>query len=941
MSASQASPRFAFYAAIHRLIEVTLGYHTMSSLDLMGSPSELTRHHQAVTWQHQSTDPDVNLTMPTKINHTDAQYHILVIPNLLEKYEAAINKHLHSADGDGQHPSPQVEVIDLLQPLSTAVLVPSLMYPREFTPRSWNADHFQIYQWLRHHAQTKHRIMLAKTLPSPKVKPEPSPQSEPLKEGASTTLQDEMTKMREELLKLRAMCAPMATPPPTPAVSTNNLNGPAYNPIQDTPTSNVSSQPVSSTYSDGHPDPSDDQMSAYRQSSHWDDIAVILRRKFSPTIQDAASKHRYFLPRVAERELHGTYGQKCIYHLMQNRSLIPTRRLGVSSSSTGNVTMEERSLCWRNYLLQFVSPVRDALETGLPCTSWLLALRSAILSDISARGEDSIAHTHNFVNVVSALEADRPLWQVMRANGKGEVHGDTSILLDLFLELLSRMYSMPSDETQSKRRFDSFKRQSVGSLHEAMRVLQDLYLQMKNPPSNPNNLPRTALLSSREHVMNILEKFMEVIENDKHRPWAAQLRNNIRRDVDDCLSEMQLGRKDLTDLSPTPTNQMMQKWVNFENFLNSEHERENQRTNRKDAKPRRNADAENETGEAPYRTELTKWNFWKDRASQRLADSRQGYEDTLAGRTLTNEEVRELRRQVNTIKHATNNDSPDTLRSNRAMLKTSRSITNPRGEGMYGKSETEEKPRQPRPPRNVIAAAVPPPPPPPSQRPAWAAEKPWGRGGGRGGGNPGGPVDRQPPRSQYGNEPPPSYNLQPFVQATDSRSSTPQGRKPVENGDAYNHAKPLGQRATLIPPQWTTEEQEAFKRDWIKLRVLDNLINTPSAAEAARLRPMQPYNASNPPRQATGSKIVTQVDNRTGEKTYVDNACDYCSNTPPPPPGDKTPPTHHYVFGHHQAQHSNSRCYACKLAILYSKDDKIRAAFCPPELAKYRDPPRA
>ena len=202
-------------------------------------------------------------------------------------------------------------------------------------------------------------------------------------------------------------------------------------------------------------------------------------------------------------------------------------------------------------------------------------MRSNVLADLTSRGDEVWAGSHNFISIVGALEADAILWSCMKHTAGGKVVGDTSILMDLWVDLLAKTYLGPVDEHGAKQRLEKFEIPGIGTIAETLCTLCEYYLASKNPASSPDNLSRETMFSSREHVTAILEKLLEIIQKDKTRPWAQQLRNKIKNDVDDLWCEIMNNHKPLKELAPTPGNILLvlTKWNNFESYLSSESER--------------------------------------------------------------------------------------------------------------------------------------------------------------------------------------------------------------------------------------------------------------------------------------------------------------------------------------------------------------------------------
>ena len=653
--------------------------------------------------------------------------------------------------------------------------------------------------------------------------------------------------------------------------------------------------------------------------------------------------------------------------------LLPPRRLGVSTEQF-KVTMEDRAISFKTYLLQLIPVLREAYENGLPVTSFLVRMRSSILSDLTSRGTENWAGSHNFISIINALESDRILWATFKQSAGGKVVGETSLLLDLWVDLLARNYLGPVDEHGAKQRLEKFERPSIGTIAETLRTLCEYYLASKNPACSPDNLSRETMFTSREHVTAILDRLLEIIQKDKSRPWAHQLRNKIKNDVDDMWCEILNNQKPLKDLAPTPNNIILMKWNNYESYLSSENDRREKPRANSGIKPRVLTPPRARRGEhADEMAAPSGQSVSEQKIEQRIVQAERRQPDILLGTVLNPPQLRELRRQKGLLRLIKGGTRPQKevddlvlqLRASRQSLApgplpappTPRGVNavlnmpyeneegldwNGQGsEEMYAhqgsivayvgpeqarptmpaRDRTYERPREP---RGNFGNSTPPPPPPNNYQ-----LQPFNRGG-----------------------PPPAGTRPPYQGSTATQGNSFQGARPTNNGPTSHEGpgdRPLsesvhsvygGQRSQLVPNTWTPEEQRAFKAQVIDFKVLDDLLGTDSGPECARLRPLAPYEKHQQPQQATGEQMPPpSVEPTTGKRIWPANACAYCTNSPQMPRGSQAPLTHQYVYGWYQRNHASSRCYACKLAILYSKDGRIRRAFCPPMIQKYRGPP--
>ena len=709
-----------------------------------------------------------------------------------------------------------------------------------------------------------------------------------------------------------------------------------------------------SEYTDVYPEPTEKQMASYRASAHWVDIQMILKRSYSPVVTDEVAQHRLFLPRVARYEYTGSAMEKALSAFMRDETLHPSRKLG-NGADANHVSIEDRALIFRNYVQLLVPVLKEALEAGLPITSWLIRLRSSILSQLAKRGEDTLATNHNFVQTISSLEQCRCLWTSMKATAGGAVEGDTSVLCDLFVELLSRNYvnASTSFEGQSKKRFENFKR-SNGSLHECMRGLSQQYLNMKNQ-SNPDNLSRPVMFATREHIIALLDKLLEVVAVDPNRPWARELRNHMRKDIDDVIGLLQVDKATLDDLAPWPNSTLMKKWANQEIFLSAEAERVGNML-----RPNQNQNGRRRGGDAPYRPD-------SDQASRSQQPQQAQREDHEARQRVLEESRNRPRDRPQKDDYTNRTREPFSFRpsprendgNSGGRHRVAAAVSNNRPWEDYEYGEVSEShqgsttstvahvgaPMNQRKPESET-----------SRNSGDGERRPWSSGRDRSpssegftrsrfnGGNPPPSGDGGRPRFNGGSPASSAQNNSTNTQNRQGSNAPPWQSKSNDQPNASRGGEIDvvwgGQRNSLIPKSWTLDEIKAFKRNYIHLNILDNLLGSPSAGEAARIRPLKPYDRNNPPLQQTGEQNPPPtMDAAAGKRIWLPGSCAYCVNTPAPPADCKLPIHHQYCFGHHQSNHSSCRCYAAKLAILYSKDNRIREAFCPIELRKYQDPP--
>ena len=767
-----------------------------------------------------------------------------------------------------------------------------------------------------------------------------------------------------------------------------------------------------SEYDDTYPEATEEQLIHYRKSHHWADLQMIMERKFSPIVMDAR-RHRWFLPRVTEKERSGGAAEKCISSFMANRVLIPSKRLGVTTGSGATITMADRTASWKTYLLLLVPLLREAYEGGLPVISFLIRLRSNILAELSQQGLEHHASDHCFISIINSLESDRNLWGVMKAGSHGEVLGDTSLLLDLWLELLSRNYMGPTDGNDALRRFEDYERPAVGSVSETLRTLNDYYLASRNPATNPNNLTREGMLASKEHVMNVLEHFMKVLDRDRARPWSKALKNHVRHQVDNILCEVQLNRKGLADLAPSPHNILLAHWGNYEAFLESEHER----THGPLVKMQRNRQGTGVRGVPEFepgsnntagrfsttRTEAppaAKQNAPREttesRLEARISKAEAGQPDPVTGVQLPRQQLRELRRQKGLLlKIKSGTLTPQEtqafvlqLRESRQNMATPLRAPPQRVNAVMGFTgvgddldqyleydlEGYEEMYHSQPHGGTVAHVGGPPigrvreeraqsttpaqwRPPQGEREHSRKEYSSSQGGSdqnRNWRNMGG--DRAPPPPPQGNyqltSPLSGGHARNNERREDWKPNSSNGAPPSHNwksegiGQAPTPRTPFndqiwgGQRPSLIPNTWNMEEIRAFKGNTINFAIIDELIGTDAAAECARIRPLHPWDQNTPPQQYTGPQNPSpQLDPTTGKRVWPADTCLYCTNSPKAPTTCTMPPTHLYIYGNPQRNHASTRCYGCKFAVLYSKDARIRKAFCPAQLQKYTGPP--
>ena len=597
---------------------------------------------------------------------------------------------------------------------------------------------------------------------------------------------------------------------------------------------------------------------------------------------------------------------------MSNRTLMPSARLGVGSEAS-KISLEQRAQAYQTYIMLLVPVLREAHAHGLPATSWLIRLRSNILSDLSKRDEDMLAASHNVCATICQLENDRVLWGGMVQRAGGATLCCTALLLDLFIELMGQTYvrQTSGSERASQQRYLNFKRAPIGDVIECLRVLVDHYMLYKNPPNDPDNLSREQLWSSKEHTMTILDKLIETVGSDVHRPWSLSMKNYLRREIDDIHCLIQMGKATLADLAPNPNNLLLQKFANQEAYLESEY----QRTNGKSAKaavtaPRQPANPDTTT------------RFSESRRSQDRDDTR---------RTQDRDESSYPARNKARAPRTWGRDGALPEPRVASMTKV-RDDDEDEGQ-RYGEWDDEQKVAYVAPPKDSANSNRdyskhtstdhrPTQRPPYEQRQKGAPPPPAG-----------GPPNYQLKsfNSHQSEAPPKQYNNQ---QPSYGSTSKDNGKREIPE---VIHG---GQRNSLIPKSWSAEQVKSFKQMYINLHAIDDLVNTPSAPEAAKIRPLKPYDDKTPCLQATGEQSpswYTCPD--SGKRVWPDGSCNFCANTPNAPENCKQPCTHQYKFGHYQSNHPSSKCYAAKLSILYSRDDRIRRAFAPPELKDVRKPP--
>ena len=826
---------------------------------------------------------------------------------------------------------------------------PGCVHPTNDVPAGWNG----FGRFCCHACMTRGNAHHGINCPSTRGGGQPtSGDQQSGDEARSEAAEDElheikslMASMRTELDALRAAASKRANDH-TPSPYTTPPGRVKEAAETNTPLTTITTSSAGSEYNDIYTTPTEQQLESYRASAHWPEIQLILKRTYSPVVTDAVGNHRYFTPRIAEKEYVGSNMEKALSAFMRDESLHPSRKLGVGADAN-HVTLEDRSVIFRNYVQLLVPVLKEAVEAGLPVTSWLVRLRSTILAQLAKRGEDASAPFHNFVASICSLENDAPLWRVMKSTIGGVVAGDSSILLDVFIELLSRNYvsSSANLEGQSKKRFDNFKRAN-GSLHECIRSIMELYMNMKNPPSNVNNMSRHTMYTSREHVLCLHDKLLEVVAADPNRPWARELRNHMRKDLDDVIGLLQVDKASIEDLSPMPHSTLLRKWSTTEQFLCSEADRISTmlRANRRTGRGADQSSHPNERdGEVSRR----------EKGGQRTRDeveNRQRQPEEFRGRPRD----RDPRDQDHPIRHrdqypsrpGSHDRSFGGPREGGPARRVVASL--PQGRDNYDHYDEDEEWQPTR--RSTVAHVGF---PPPNYRPQDGArnqraepeKRPWGSGRDQspssdsqnarprfgGGQNANQPPNGPQNRGNYNSNQPP----QQWQGRNNDRSASPQGQhQPMES--VYG-----GQRSGLLPRNWTAEELKIFKTGYLKFAKLDALLGTQSAGEAARIRPLKEYTRTSQPLQMTGEQNPPPIiDEASGKRVWPPSSCAFCAHTPQPPPDCKMPMTHQYCFGHHQSNHASVKCYAAKLAVLYSKDPNVRAVFCPDELRKYQDPPR-
>ena len=666
-------------------------------------------------------------------------------------------------------------------------------------------------------------------------------------------------------------------------------------------------------------------MIIYKNSRHWSTIEILLKRKYHPGIVQCGA-HRYFLPRVCAVELHGFSSEKALTSFASNKTLHPSPKLGLGDEAS-RVSLEQRAQAWGTYVMLLVPILREAHSNGLPATSWLIRLRSQVLAELSKKDMDAHSASHNFCAVITQIEADRVLWQGMVQRQGGHTIGCTALLLDLWIELLGQCYVRQNSgyEKAAKDRYTNFKRASIGDLIECLRVLVEHYMLYKNPPNDPDNLTREQLWASKEHTTTILEKLIETVGNDTYRPWNVQLKNFLQREVSDIECLMQMGKATLADLAPTPNNQILLKWVNMEKFLQSEHERVEKRSMKKSANAQNVAVALHVSNGRQQATTVTQDRPSEYRRSDRADrsddnDSRNVAANTRSktkpggrwGRDTPQFGIPEAR--VAAVTQNWNEEMEDATDEygqwdgQQKVAYVPPITASPATRNGPPQSRDYNKDSRQRPPQGST-----PPPPPPGGPPNYNLKS----------------------FNSHKAEPPPAQQAQRWQNSSEggnadrnvSRRDTPE----VVHG---------GQRNSLIPSSWSNEQTKAFKSVYINMHAIDDLVGTTAAQEAAKLRPLRPYDENKPSLQATGEQNPPwRLCPDSGRRIWPDGSCNFCANTPNPPANCKLPPTRQYCYGHYQSNHPSSKCYACKLSILYSKDDRVRRAFAPPELKDVRQPP--
>ena len=712
--------------------------------------------------------------------------------------------------------------------------------------------------------------------------------------------------LKSEIESLKKQAANGATCTPTSKALINETDFHTSK-IYDSPMTMLSST-MSSTDSDLYPTPTEEQMHIYRTCQHASLIEIILKRKFHPGVTQVGA-HRFFLPRISEYEQSGMHSEKALHSFMSNRTLYPSARLGVGSEAS-KISLVQRAQAYNTYIMLLVPVLREAHAHGLPATSWLIRLRSGILSELSKREEDMLASSHNVCAAICQLENDRVLWGGMVQRAGGSTLCCTALLLDLFIELMGQTYvrATSGSERASQQRYLNFKRAPIGDVIECLRVLVDYYMLYKNPPNDPDNLSREQLWSSKEHTMTILDKLIETVGNDPHRPWSLSMKNYLRREIDDIHCLIQMGKATLADLAPNPNNLLLQKFANQEAYLESEYQRT---SGRPDNKGTRVVSA-NTNNRTQNPTDATERSSESRRSQDRDDNSRnKNRMPRTWGRDGTMPEAR-----VASVTQKWDDEEHDDQRYGAwddeqkvAYVAPPKDHANTNRD--YNKNApSEHRPNQ-RAPYEQRQQTAPPPPP-------------------------GGPPNYQLKNfNSHKNEPPPKTYNQP----------SPQGSTSKDNGrGGFQRDIPEvvhgGQRSSLIPKSWTPDQTKEFKSTYINLRQIDDLVGTSAAAEASKLRPLKPYDSNTPCLQATGEQnppFKTCPD--SNRRIWLDGSCNFCANTANAPENCTLPPTRQYIFGHYQSNHPSSKCYACKLSILYSRDERIRRAFAPVSLKDVRKPP--
>ena len=775
----------------------------------------------------------------------------------------------------------------------------NLTYPDDAATK-WEQCDRQAFQSLSHEIMKlpKNNTQLPKEIKGNKVRGDES----------SRKMQETIDAMQAELnsLKSEKQTSKDQSNLRTPSTLDSKKESPdqhKYNTIYSSPMTTISLNP-SAADSDLYPEPTNEQMQIYQSSRHWAEIQLILKRKYHPGIVQCGA-HRYFLPRV-HKELSGFSSEKALSNFANNKTLYPSAKLGVGDIAS-KVSLEQRALAWNTYLMLLVPVLREAHAHGLPATSWLVRLRSSVLAEMSKKDEEAYAASHNFVAVTSQIENDRILWSSMCQKADGTTIGCSALLLDLWIDLLSQCYVRQTSgfERVAQERYNNFKRASIGDLIECLRVIVDHYMGYKNPPNDPDNISREQLWSSKEHVSQILEKLVETVGEDKHRPWSQSLKNYLRREIDDVHCLMTMGKATLADLAPTPNNLILQRWANMEKYLASEHERMAKPTQKtlvfpKTTNPpaapnnRQNPGADTVMPHKEYRRTDREENTNGNRVNTRSNRWNSVPEARVASVTSSPMEVDQEDEEWEPRHHD----------QRVAYVNTAAPNSNPPRHNNGPEKDTRPNKENNAPPSRPQYDQRRPPPPPPAVNP--------------------------------------NYNLRSF---NSHNAEAPPGHQSNHNTQPRERREQVevvygGQRNSLIPNTWSNEQQRAFKSIYINFHAIDDLLGTSSGSEAARIRPLKPYDDRKPPLQATGEQNPpSKMDPESGRRIWPQGACNFCENSPPVPENCRLPPTKQYCYGHWQSNHPSSKCFACKLSILYSKDDKVRRAFAPPELKDVRQPP--